>query len=168
MTKVGKEKHTKEKRSNGVALKLLCVAIPAAALVIVLTLVLYPSARAKRERDAIARELGELAIASDGSATVSKLFYNDFGLSDESSEWRLEGSRAADLAAMLSEALGKAKYSGKTDSPGGNWDTRLRFTSSDGGSITLYLCDDGRLYFVRGMTRFYFTPKQKLTLPELD
>lgn len=154
-----------EKKSNGIALKIICAAIPLAALLIVLFCVLYPSAMARRERSAIVDRLESLTPDPAVSATVTDMSSYDLGITDEDSEVIFEKEDAAALAARLAEALKEAKYSGKKDAPGGSWDTRIRIFSASGDSVTLYLADDGRLYFVRGVTRFYFTPKEDILLP---
>ena len=89
----------------------------------------------------------------------------DYGLGiGETPEVHLEGDEARGFAKRLSDALASAKYRSRKDLAGGNWEMRVRV--GDGSeSVTVYFTYDGELYFVKGITGFFFSTAEEFTLP---
>lgn len=131
----------------------VCVSIPALALLFVLALLIYPSVMAKRERRDIVRRLDAVADAADVSCLVTAMGDFGYGVGDEGESFT-EGEAASEYVRELSDMLGTAIYSGRSDESIGSFDTRIRIEGG-GDSITLYRTDDV-IYFMRGITRFDF------------
>lgn len=153
----------KKQRSAEKLTVIICASVLAAAALIVLWFVLYPSVMARRECRAMAEKLAGIADSDTAEATVTDM--TDYGLGiGETPEVHLEGDEARGFAKRLSDALASAKYRSRKDLAGGNWE--MRVLVGDGSeSVTVYFTYDGELYFVKGITGFFFSTAEEFTLP---
>ena len=115
----------KKQRSAEKLTVIICASVLAAAALIVLWFVLYPSVMARRECRAMAENLAGIADSDTAEATVTDM--TDYGLGiGETPEVHLEGDEARGFAKRLSDALASAKYRSRKDLAGGNWEMRVR------------------------------------------
>lgn len=135
------------------ATPLICGGVILAALLIILTLVLYPRFRATHElhlyADSIRDGISQILVTDPMGAPL-----NDTG----DAEILLDEKSASKLVPHLLTAIDGASYSHKIDSNGGNWDFRLVITLSSDKNITLYFPKnmEDQICISRGMTKFYF------------
>lgn len=155
MTDASKSKASKTGGSSR-AFAIICAAIPTAALLIVLGLVLYPSMMARAQLGALSRRAAEIAEADTATVLVTHVTYQTFFDTEESDETLYEGDEARELARRIADAFSEAEYLRRVDAEGGNFDTRVRLGDEVGENAVFYYCENGEIYFAKGITRFYF------------
>lgn len=148
-------KEKKQKESTSGKAVWICAALPVAALLVIVGIIIYPSVMARRERTKLADRLDTIAAAGDAAVLVTGMSDFGYGTEADSGESYTEGSEAAEYVRVLAAELRGAKYLRREDAAGGNWDLRVRATGG-GESVTLYRTEGDEIYFTRGITRFVF------------
>ncbi len=152
----GSKSKDSKKSASSHTFAIICAAIPTAALLIVLGLVLYPSMMARAQLGALSRRAAEIAEADSATVLVTHVTYQTLFESEESDETLYEGDEARAMAGRIADALSKAEYLRRVDAEGGNFDTRVRLGDEVGENAVFYYCENGEIYFSKGITRFYF------------
>ncbi len=139
--------------SNKVTL-IICASVILFALVVAALVLFYHTLQAKNEFATFGNSL------SQGASEILVSFPSQSNyVTDINDEKLYTDNEAVALGEILKDCVSSAQYSHKNNSESGNWDTRIRIKTRDGNSFTLYLTKEGELYFSKGKTRFFFTPK---------